>query len=115
MPLTADDQLRIFGEPDWVEQMGEMGRTRLWGMRTFAIGILSDAQELLAMVADGRRQGTAVAETARQYINKAKYVMSTYLVTKPSEEENDALNIAIDHCATEDAKNKLRWLMDPRR
>lgn len=45
------------------------------GAQMFAMSILSDAQELIAMGGESR------LETARQYINRAKYVIRTHLAS----------------------------------
>jgi hypothetical protein len=57
---------------------------RLSGLEMVVMGILSDAQEVLHM-GSGFPHGTGDAkETARQYMNRAKFILSEMMETKES-------------------------------
>jgi len=64
--MTEDEQVQMFGAT--FAEMDEMREDAMGGDRMLAMSILSDAQESMS------RGGI---ETARRWINKAKYIIST--------------------------------------
>jgi len=61
-------QLNMFGMPkEWLDELiADWQEPMMGGLQMLAMSMLSDAQERIAL-GDG--------ETARQYINRAKYVI----------------------------------------
>jgi hypothetical protein len=66
--IMKERQLNMFGVPkEWLDELLDDWRDPMMGgLQMLAMSMLSDAQERIAL-GDG--------ETARQYINRAKYVI----------------------------------------
>lgn len=116
--LDADVQQRMFGDPTWQQQMADRWAKSPGGMLMFAMGILSDAQEVMDIGLRNNLSADRFCETTRQYLNKAKHVMREYCVTKPMAREVATLNALLneqDYHLEPGQRQDLRWLMDCRR
>ena len=83
--LTAEQkrEIRSYGctEAQMREAVAESLTFRLTGPAMYAAGLLSDAQEMIAHDQGGTYSFMQV-EDARQQINRAKWVIFTYLMPK---------------------------------
>lgn len=117
--MTEVEEIKMFGCT--IGQLREAVEPKHVSARMFAMSILSDTQELLPHNATDSERIKYSLEMTRQHLNRAKWVISNYLVSKPSPEEEAALNHAIAHDsdmiteAGEERRQHLRWLLDPRR
>ena len=80
-------EIRMYGatEEQMREAVTESLTFRFSGPAMYAASLLSDAQEMIAHDQDGTYSFMQV-EDARQQINRAKWVIFTYLMPQPEKE-----------------------------